>query len=289
MSYLLHLLIFFEIYALVALSLNLLIGYSGLLQVAHAAYFGVGSYACSLLMLRFGVGFMPALLLSGLLSALFSLLVSLPACRFKGDFFVMISLAVQVLLYSVMYNMVKVTNGPYGLTGIPAPSLGAFVFDTRLGIFLFFGVIICALATGIGILKKSPFGLSLQAMRDDYLAALSLGLSIRKLKIEAFLLAAFTVGIAGGMYASYVHFIDPSSFTLDESILMFSMVVVGGTGNVRGPLIGAAVLVALPELLRFIHLPDTIASNVRLLVYGFLLILLMHLRPQGLLGKYRFE
>ena len=139
------------------------------------------------------------------------------------------------------------------------------------------------------MLKQSPFGRSLQAMRDDELAARSLGLPVRLLKIESFLIASAMVGVAGGMYAAYVSYIDPTSFTLDESILMLSMVIVGGTGNVRGPIIGAAVLIAIPEILRFLALPDAIAANMRLLVYGLLLILMMHLRPQGLAGKYRFE
>ena len=97
------------------------------------------------------------------------------------------------------------------------------------------------------------------------------------------------VGVAGGMYASYVSYIDPTSFTLDESILMLSMVIVGGTGNVRGPLVGAAVLILLPEALRFLQFPDAVAANVRLLAYGLLLILMMHLRPQGLAGTYRYQ
>ncbi len=289
MNYFLHLLVFFEIYAIVALSLNLLIGYSGLLQVAHAAYYGVGAYAGSILMLKFGFGFIPAMICAGAVSAILSLLVSLPAWRFRGDYFVMISLAVQVTLYSVMYNWVELTNGPYGLTGIPSPAISGSIFATTNSIAVFYGGIVAILTGILGILKLSPFGRSLQAMRDDELAARSLGLPVRKLKVEAFLIASAMVGIAGCMYASYVRFIDPSSFTLDESILMLSMVIVGGTGNIRGPLLGAAVLIALPELLRFMALPDSVAANVRLLAYGLLLIVMMHVRPQGLAGKYRFE
>lgn len=289
MNYFLSLLVFFEIYAIVALSLNLLIGYSGLLQIAHAAYYGIGAYAGSLLMLKFGFGFVPAMICAAGVSAILSLLVSLPAWRFRGDYFVMISLAVQVTLYSVMYNWVELTNGPYGLTGIPSPSISGSIFATTRSIAVLYGVIVAILTGILGILKFSPFGRSLLAMRDDELAARSLGLPVRKLKIEAFLIASAMVGIAGCMYASYVRFIDPSSFTLNESILMLSMVIVGGTGNIRGPLLGAAVLIALPELLRFMAMPDSVAANVRLLAYGLLLIVMMHVRPQGLAGKYRFE
>ncbi len=289
MNYFFHLLVYFEIYIIVALSLNLLIGYSGLLQVAHAAYFGVGAYAGSLLMLKLGFGFLPALIFSGIVAAVFSLMVSLPAWRFRGDYFVMISLAVQVTLYSIMYNWVDLTNGPYGLTGIPKPAILSSEYATPGSVAALYAVIVALLAGILGVLKISPFGRSLQAMRDDELAARSIGLPVRKLKVESFLIASAMVGIAGCMYASYVRFIDPSSFTLDESILMLSMVIVGGTGNIRGPVVGAAVLIALPELLRFLSMPDTVAANVRLLAYGLLLIVMMHLRPQGLAGKYRFE
>ncbi len=289
MNYLIHLLIYFEIYVIVALSLNLLIGYSGLLQIAHAAYFGVGAYTAALLMLRLDLGFLPALLCAAGVSATLSLLVSLPAWRFKGDYFVMVSLAVQVTLYAIMYNWMALTNGPYGIAGIPKPILFGFAISSQQGIAVLFGVLVLAVAGAMGALKMSPFGRSLQAMRDDELAARSIGLSVRRQKVEAFLIASAFVGLAGGMYATYVTYIDPTSFTLDESILMLSMVIVGGTGNVRGPLVGAAVLIALPEVLRFLNLPDAIAANVRLLIYGLLLIIMMHWRPQGLAGRYRFE
>lgn len=289
MNYFIHLLLYFEIYMVVALSLNLLIGYGGLLQVAHAAYFGVGAYAAALLTLKAGFGFFPALVGAGVVAGLASLLVSLPAWQFKGNYFVMISLAVQVFLYSVMYNWVDLTNGPYGITGIPKPAIMGSTFATHGAIFVLYGGIVLVLTLFFWGLKNSPFGRSLQAMRDDELAARSLGIPVRKLKVQAFMIASATVGIAGGMYGSYVSFIDPTSFSLNESILMLSMVIVGGTGNVRGPIVGAAVLIAIPELLRFLALPDAIAANVRLLAYGLLLIVMMHLRPQGLAGRYRFE
>lgn len=289
MNYLLHLLVYFEIYVLVALSLNLLIGYSGLMQVAHAAYFGVGAYTAALLSIKYGLGFMPALACAGFVAGFASLLVSLPAWRFRGDYFVMISLAVQVFLYSLMYNCVALTNGPNGITGIPKPAILSSIFATTGGIFVLYGCIVVIMVLLFGGLKRSPFGRSLQAMRDDELAARSLGIPVRKLKVQAFMIASGVVGVAGGMYGYYVSFIDPTSFSLNESILMLSMVIVGGTGNVRGPIIGALVLIAIPEILRFLSLPDAVAANVRLLVYGLLLIVMMHLRPQGIAGRYRFE
>lgn len=289
MNYILHLLVYFEIYAIVALSLNLLIGYGGLLQVAHAAYFGIGAYASALAVTKFGVGFLPSLLISATVSGVLSFLVSLPAWRFRGDYFVMMSLAVQVAVYATIYNWTGLTNGPFGLTEIPRPNVFGSVFATASDVFALYGVIAALFAGLLTVLTMSPWGRSLQAMRDDELAARSLGIETRTLKVQAFLIAAAMVGVAGGMFAAYLRYIDPTSFSLDSSILMLSMVIVGGTGNIRGPLIGAAVLVGLPELLRLVAIPDAVAANVRLLAYGLLLVLMMHWRPQGLAGKYRFE
>lgn len=289
MNYLLHLLIYFEIYAIVALSLNLLIGYGGLLQVAHAAYYGIGAYAAALLWTQLGFGFLPGLVVAALITAFLSLLVSLPAWRFKGDYFVMISIAVQTLLYAVMYNWTSLTNGPFGISGIPRPGLAGYDFVTTGSISVIYGAIAFGLGMLMALLKWSPFGRALQAMRDDELAARSVGIPVEWLKLQAFVVGSAMVGVAGALYAAYVSYIDPTSFSLNESILMLSMVIVGGTGNVRGPLVGAAVLILLPEALRFLALPDAVAANVRLLAYGLLLILMMHLRPQGLAGTYRYQ
>jgi len=289
MNYVLHLLIYLEIYTLVALSLNLVVGYGGLLQVAHAAYYGIGAYTFALTSLKLGLGFIPALFFSGLTAALFSVLVSVPAWRFRGDTFVMMSLAVQIAFYALFYNWVGLTGGPFGLSSIPKPAIFDSIFATKGGIFALYGIIVLLGVMLLAALKQSPFGRSLQAMRDDELAARSVGISARFCKVQAFAVSCAIVGVAGAMYASYVTYIDPTSFNLDASILMLSMVVVGGTGNLRGPLVGALTLILIPELLRMVALPDAAASNVRLLAYGLLLILLMHVRPQGLAGKYRLE
>lgn len=289
MNYIYHLLIYLNIYIIIAMSLNLLMGYGGLLQIAHAAYYGIGAYATALLMVKLGFGFFPAIVFSSFISGILSLFVSLPAWRFKGDYFVMLSLAVQVAIYSLFYNWTDLTNGPFGITGIPRPVILGHKFDTIHSIFLLsaFFMVLCGGITFI--LLRSPWGRALKAMRDDELAARGLGKNTRLLKLQAFLIACSMVAIAGGLYASYVSYIDPTSFTLDESILMISMVIVGGTGNFRGPVVGAFTLIAIPEILRFLHIPDAVAANVRLLAYGLLIVIMAHVRPQGLAGEYRFK
>lgn len=289
MNYFLHLLILFEIYILIAASLNLLVGYAGLIQVAHAAYYGVGAYASAILAMALGIGFLPSLMLGALVAAVGSLLVSVPAWRFRGDTFVLMSLTVQLALVAVFLNGERVTGGSFGISGIPRPDIFGIEIDTRGGIAALYGALVVLCFGLLGLLKKSPFGRALQAVRDDELAATSLGIRARRLKVEAFAVAAGLVGVAGAMYSFYVTYIDPTSFGLDASILMLSMVIVGGTGNLKGPVVGALTLIAIPEILRFLNLPTGAVASWRLLAYGLLLVALMRVRPQGIAGRYRFE
>ncbi len=299
MNYLLHLLVYFNIYVIVALSLNLIVGYCGLLTLAHAGYYAIGGYAYALLSLNLGWDFIPAALAGALLSAVLSLAVSLPSWRLRGDFFVLASLSVQALIFSALYNWssadaplgswTNLTNGPFGITGIPRPRLFGWIITTPTA-FALFATVVAAFCAGIlWRLKGSPWGRLLLSMREDELAARGLGKNTRLVKVHAFAISGGLVAVAGALYAAHVRYLDPSSASLDESILMLSMVIVGGLGNFRGPVVGAAVLIGLPELLRFLALPDAQAANLRLLIYGLLLILMMHFRPQGIAGEYRMQ
>jgi branched-chain amino acid transport system permease protein len=298
-NYLLHLLIYLSVYSIVALSLNMIVGYCGLLSLAHAGYFAVGAYAYALATLKLGWGLLPALGLGIGVAALLSLALSLSAWRFKGDFFVMVSLAVQTLLFSLFYNwsrpgtepgtLANLTNGPFGLSGIPKPRLLFLELNSLPSI----AALSLAVATVCGWvswrLLASPWGRLLKAMRDDELALRSLGKNVRRMKIEVFAISSGMVAMAGALYAAYVGYVDPNNASLDESILMLSMVLVGGVANLRGPVTGALILLAIPELLRFAQIPDALAANIRLMLYGLTLLLMMHFRPQGIAGEYRIE
>lgn len=299
MNYLLHLVIYFNIYVIVALSLNLVVGYCGLLTLAHSGYFAIGAYTYALATLKLGFGFIPAATLAIAVAAVLSLAVSLPAWRFKGDFFVMISLAVQTLVFSLLHNWfspgaqpgtwANLTNGPYGLSGISKPAIGSIKFATVGSIAALSTMLALLAGLLIWFFVGSPWGRLLKAMRDDELAARGLGKNTRLAKVQAMAIACGLAALAGAIYSSYVSYIDPSSASLDESILMLCMVLVGGVGNFRGPLVGAFVLLAIPELLRFAHFPDAVAANIRLLAYGGLLVVMAHFRPKGLAGEYRPE
>jgi branched-chain amino acid transport system permease protein len=289
MNYLLHLLILFELYVMLAMSLNLMVGYTGLVSLAHAAFYGIGAYLTTLMMVDLGLGFFPSLVTAACGALLLSLLISLASLRFRGDYFILSTLALQVIVFAVLYNWIGVTRGSYGITDIPRPSFVGIRLDS-LASFAIFGLVITSAVLGfLTVVFRSPFGRTLQAIRDDEIAATSLGKHSLSFKARSVAIASGCAAVAGGLYATYVTFIDPSSFTTEESMLLLSMLVIGGTGNIRGPVVGAILLIVLPEMLRFLSVPDAVAANLRLIIYGLLVVVIMRYRPQGIAGRYGFE
>jgi len=289
MNYVLHLLVLLELSIVLSLSLNLMVGYGGLLSLAHAAFYGLGAYLTVLLVIDGGFDFFLALLLAVAGTALLSLLVSLASMRLRGDHFVLTTLAFQVIVFSVLYNWVQVTRGPFGISGIPRPTLWGTRLDSLLS-FSLFGLFLSALLVCfIIVVFRSAFARSLKSIRDDALAATSLGKKVMWFEVRSVAIAASCAAAAGAIYATYVRYIDPTSFDLEQSILLLSMVILGGTGNVRGSIAGAVLLVFLPELLKLFPISDAVAANLRMAIYGFLLIALMRFRPKGIVGSYAFD
>jgi len=289
MDYLWHIVVMICLYAILAMSLNLVVGYTGLLSLCHAAFYGIGAYTASLLMVTAHWSFLPALGVSMGLVALLSLLVGVPSLRLKGDYFVLATLGFQVIVFSLLYNCTSLTRGPYGITDVPGPIVLGWRVDTPVRYALF--TVVAAILCGVLLrgLVLSPFGRVLMAIREDETATAALGKNTFVLKLIAFALGAALAAAAGCMFASYAHFIDPTSFGTLESVFILSVLVAGGAGSLYGPVTGAVLLVVLPEALRFLPLSDAVAANMRQILYGLLLILLMRLRPQGILGQYRFD
>jgi len=289
MSYIFHILTMINIYLILSISLNVLVGYTGLLSLCHAAFYGIGAYISALLMTKLGISFFIALPIAIIGAMILSLIVSAPSVRLKGDFFILTTLAFQIISFYILYNWIGLTQGPYGIRGIPSPIIFGHSISGPVNYF-FFSLIIALLCLGaVGIVLKAPFGQVLKAIREDEVFAQSLGKNITKFKIQAFIIASGLAAVAGVLFAHYVTYIDPTSFSFDEAIFLLSIIIIGGVGNIKGPIVGVVLLLVIPEILRFIGIPDTVAPNIRQIIYGLLLILFMYFRPQGIAGNYKFE
>jgi len=289
LEYLLHILILISIYAIVGMALNLVAGYTGLISLAQAGFYGIGAYVAALLSLNYGVSFLLAIPAAVVIAAVVGFLIGFPALRIRDDFFIIATFGFQIILFQVMNNWMELTNGPLGLPGIPQPEL----FGYRLTSHIDFLVLSLALAIIVYFilrrLTRSPFGNVLRAIREDDVFALSLGKNVNLYKVTSFSVAAGLAAIGGAIYAYYITFIDPTSFTVNESIFMLSIVIVGGAGRLEGSILGAIILVSLPELLRFVGMPSSVAANMRQILYGGALVAFMMWRPKGILGRYGFD
>lgn len=289
MNYFWHLIVMLSLYWMLGVSLNLVAGFLGLIALCHAAFYGTGAYVTTLLVMRGDLDFATATALSACFAALLSLAIALPSVRLTGSYFVLSSVGFQILVFSILYNWEALTNGPFGIAGIPVPRLLGRSIATPAEYASLCGVVAIAMAILAARLTSAPFGRVLKAVREDELAAAALGKNVPLLKIKAFAISAGLAAIPGALFASYARYIDPSSFTLTESIFVLAVVVIGGAGSQVGPLLGAVFAVLLPEALRFLELPDAAAGNVREIIYGLLLIALMRLRPRGIAGAYAFD
>ena len=234
-----------------------------------------------------GLTMIPTMLVVILVNAMLSFLLAIPAIRLKGDFFILTTLAFQFIIYSILYNMTPVTGGSDGIAGIPAPSLLSLVsLDTTLSIFILALLIAILVIILFYHFFYSPFGRALVAMREDEIALKVLGRSTRNLKIWTFVVSSAFIGLASYLYASYMSYINPGAFNLEESIFILIAVLIGGVGTIRGSVAGALFVILLPEGLRLIGLPDLYAAPVHQMIYGLVLIFLMFVRPGGLIGKF---
>lgn len=287
MEYLINLAILFCIYGTLALSLNMVVGMAGLLSLAQAAFYGIGAYAAAIGMTELGLGFFSTLLLGMLANGILAFVVGKILSRFQGDYYAIVSAGLSVIVFSVLLNWKDLTNGPLGIFGIPKPEIGSFRLVSNFS-YLVLCLAAVALSCGIYVLfDRSSFGRTLKALREDEQLTRLQGYNTKHFKSIVFVVSAMMSGIAGAMFASYISFIDPSTFQLKEGIFLFTIIIVGGLSSAKGSIAGALILISLPEVLRFIGLPYETAAQLQQILYGALLVLMMILRPQGLFGKYR--
>jgi len=271
------------IYAIAAISLNLQLGVAGVFSIAHGAFIGVGAYTSAILMVDHGWPFfLAAFIASPIIVALVALVVAVPTLRARGETYVVMSFAIQLMLVAIMLNWQSFTRGPIGIPGVPRPSLFGYVFSSGWPFTLLAWGVAGIVLLGVYFIVRSPFGLLLRALREDEGAVQSLGKPAQAYKLLAFSLGAGIAGIAGSLFAAHLTYIEPNSFGITLSILVLSMVIVGGVGNPLAPIGGAVLIVALPELLREFHLWEEHIFEIRQAIYGLALIVVIALRPQGL-------
>ena len=224
-----------------------------------------------------------------MLAASGALFIATLSLRFRGDHFVIATIAYQVVIFSALQNWVDLTCGPIGISGIPVPQLFSWKVSSPLDFALFAGILAALVYSFLRVIVSGPYSRLLRSIRGDEVLARSVGKNVSVYKVCVFAMSAAVAAIAGSLYASYISYIDPSSFSLMESIFILIIVIVGGPASKWGPVLGAAVLLSVPELFRFLGLPSSLAANLRQVLYGGLLVLLMLWRPQGLIGEYGFE
>lgn len=289
MEYVLHIIVIAGIYVGLAIALDLLIGHTGLLSLAHAAFYGLGAYTSALLSVYLGTPFLVSLVAGACLVVLLSVVCGMIVLRLSAEAFAIGTFGLQMVLFSIYNNWMEMTGGPFGLKNIPRPTVPGLSAESHLG-FSIMAVVYAVVAYCVASrVSTSPFGRVLRAIREDEALAWSLGKSTHRFKITVFALSAALAAVAGGIYAHYVTYIDPTSFTVTESILVVSMVIIGGAASRYGAAVGAVALVLFPELLCFLGLPGSVAANLRQILYGGVLVALMIWRPQGLLGTYTFS
>lgn len=285
MEYFLHIFIMIVLYVILAQSLTLTAGFTNLISLAHAGFYGIGAYITALLSVNFGFPFFVTLPLAMLVNALLAFFVSIIALRTVDDYFIIITLGIQVISFSIMNNWMGLTNGPIGISGIPPITIFGYLFSSKFS-FLILSLILAFISYYIlRNITNSPFGRVLIALSEDEILTKALGKKIYNYKVISFTVGGIIATIPGVLYAHYISYVNPSSFTLDESIFILSIVIIGGMRNLWGSAIAAAVLIILPELLRFVGLPNNIAANIKQIIYGLALVIMTFRYAKGFVSK----
>lgn len=279
MDYLYTIFILISLYVILAASFNLIIGYGGLISIAHPVFYAIGAYGSAILARDYGVPVYASMLAGAFIALAASVLVSLPSLRVSGDYLLIASIGFQLGLLELFKN-VAVTGGAGGLTHIPA----ALAVTTGREIYVALVVVVAAGTVWlIRTITHGPYGRALSAMRDDELAFAALGRNAVALKVGTFALGSGIAGLAGALYAHYFRFLAPEQFEILQSSVILTMVVVGGMRTTWGPVIGAILLQALPQAITFLNLPPSLLGPLQGILFTGLVLVFMFVRPQGLI------
>jgi branched-chain amino acid transport system permease protein len=286
-----HLLVLSGIFIILTSSWNLLAGYSGLLNLGHAAFYGIGGYASALLALKLGLSPWIGLPLGGVISSVFGILLGIPSFRLSGPYLAITTIGFSEIIRLVSMNWVDLTRGSLGLYGIPPltplklPGGISVRFVSEQNFY--YVVILFAFLTLFVIrrLVYSEFGISLKSMREDEMGSESIGIDTSRYKLTVFMISAFFAGFAGALYAHYIRLISPEMLSLGETFTVLTMVMVGGLGTLYGPVVGAVILTFLSEGLRFLE--DVVQLDIRFVIYGALLMATILFMRNGIVGLFQ--
>jgi branched-chain amino acid transport system permease protein len=283
-QYIIHLSILIGIYLILAISLQVSMGFTGIPNFGHMAFFGIGAYTSALLVLdEFPFWF--AFLSAGILAMIFGYVLSLLVKKLKGDYLALATISFSFVIGAILLNWISLTKGPSGIPGIPKPSLFGINFSSTFA-FLILTLVICAACYFlIKRITDSPFGKVLESVRDDELASKTLGKNTSKAKNIALMISAFFTGLAGSLYAHYISYIDPSFFTMMAVMPILCIIIIGGLASLKGTVIATIIIVVLPEPLRFIGFSSSIIGPMRQIIYAILLLVILLYAPKGIYGK----
>ena len=282
--YFTQLLVFACVYALVAASVSITMGSAGLFTVSQAALYGVGAYTAALVEIHLGLDFLLVMLLSIAVAVVISVVTAFPALRLKAEYLVVGSLALQ-LVASAIFSQSSALGGADGLVNIPVPSVFGLTIEPND--FWVAALIVTAVAYALlYLVTGSPWGRLVRAIRDDEVAVAAIGKNVVTAKVSVIAIAGGAAGLAGALYACYVLYISPDDFSLQVSVGFLAVALIGGATRLEGSIVGAVLLVALPQLLRLVTLPPNVEGQLQELIYGGFLVLFMMFRPQGIVGDW---
>jgi branched-chain amino acid transport system permease protein len=265
------------IYAIAVMGLGILLGFTGQMSLAQAAFFGIGAYTSGWLTTHLGWSVWPSMALAVAMSALVGVCVGYPCLRLSGHYLALATIGFGIITQLVLINWKDVTNGSDGMTGIPPPTIGSFAFDTygRYYYVVLVAVLLCAYVAWR--IKTTRVGRALEAIRENEIAARATGIDATRYKIIAFVLAGSYAGLAGSLLAHDIKFVSPDSYSFDQSVVFLVMLIVGGSSSISGAIVGAVLLTFLPEVLRPL-------KSSYIMVYGAAVIAMIVFMPRGLVG-----
>lgn len=284
-------LIYTGIYALMALGQNLITGYTGMLSLCQAGFFAIGSYATAILSVNFGLSFWLTVPVGILVSAVCGILIGLPTLRLKGDYLAIATLGFNEIVRNVIMNWDSLTNGPMGIRGIKKISIFGFEINpySKVGFLILLWIVVLIAYFLFRRLARSRMGRALVAIREDEIAAQSMGINVTKYKVWSFALGASIAGVAGSFLAAFVLSVTPSTYTFMVSIMVLCMVVLGGMGNFGASILGAFIIQLISYLPQLTGLSSVIPAQFKQVLFGLILVVMMIWRPQGILGQERFS